>query len=446
MCPYSEGLVRGVSILSVMSKGNMLLGHARGKVGDIVFSRVNGQQVTRARAAVVKNPKTEKQVIQRILLNTIIQAYSRMAEICDHSFEGIQVGQKSMSKFMRENLNALRTKVSNHVSETGTFEGVYAFAPQGLNVFTPNEYVISTGQLPQIVLSKVAAATGAELVIVSEEAIPTYAEIIASLGLQRGDQLTFIGQELYTDGRAAFKFARVILDPRESDGSAAELTEPFLVGTAINKPSPRNEGADIVFGSTANKLTFDLGESSQFGAAVIVSRQKADGSWLRSNANLQLDPAIPYALVGAFDMQEAIDYSYSGGIDLQSDLYLNNATRGQKIIAPSPSPTPGSPRLNSVSIDGTALDKGGTVTKAAGNHTIAATAANIEVGSAAYLFADSGDITQGDDITITAANGVSIESGSATKSFELEAYGELTIGLAVGGKVKEVWGVLQASM
>lgn len=326
-----------------MSKGNMLLGHARGKVGDLVFSRVNGQQVTRARASVVKNPQTEKQVIQRILLNTVIQAYSRMAEICDHSFEGVQVGQKSMSRFMRENLTALRNKVADYVAGSGTFEGVYAFAPKGLNQFTPNEWVIATGQLPQITLASVDANDGASIAIVSAGAIPTYAEIIASLGLQRGDQLTFIGQELYTDGRAAFKFARVILDPREDDGTQADLDTPFLADGIVNKPSPRNEGADISFTSAANLLTFDLGANSMFGAAVIVSRQKADGSWLRSNTIIALDPDVPYALVGAMDMQEAIDYSYAGGIDLESERYLNNAVRGTKILAPTPSPEPTPP-------------------------------------------------------------------------------------------------------
>ena len=326
-----------------MSKGNMLLGHARGKVGDLVFSRVNGQQVTRARASVVKNPQTEKQVIQRILLNTVIQAYSRMAEICDHSYEGVQVGQKSMSRFMRENLTALRNKVADYVAGSGSFEGVYAFAPKGLNQFTPNEWVIATGQLPQVTLASVDANDGAAIAIVSAGAIPTYGEIIASLGLQRGDQLTFIGQELYTDGRAAFKFARVILDPREDDGSQADLDTPFLADGIVNKPSPRNEGADIVFTSAANILTFDLGANSMFGAAVIVSRQKADGSWLRSNTIIALDPDVPYALVGAMDMQEAIDYSYAGGIDLGSERYLNNAVRGTKILAPTPSPEPTPP-------------------------------------------------------------------------------------------------------
>ena len=424
----------------------MLLGHARGKVGDIVFSRVNGQQVTRARAAVVKNPKTEKQVIQRILLNTIIQAYSRMAEICDHSFEGVQVGSKSMAKFMRENLNDLRTKVSNYAAEQGTFEGVYAFAPQGLNVFTPNEYVIATGQLPEIQLASISAAAGAKITIASAEAIPTYGELIASLGLQRGDQLTFVGQELYTDGRAAFKFARVILDPRESDGTQAELTEPFLVNGSVNKPSPRNEGSDITFSSAANQLGFDLGDRSMFGAAVIVSREKNDGTWLRSNASLALDPSIPYATVGAFDLQEAIDYSYAGGIDLESERYLNNATKGAKVYAPAPTPTPTAAKLTSVSIAGQSVTKGATVTKATGQYAIAGQASGIDPAAASYLFADGGDVNVGDEITITADNGVSIASGSASKTFELEDYAQLSIGLAVDGVIKEIWCTLQAEI
>lgn len=335
----------------------MLLGHARGKVGDVVFSRVNGQQITRARAAVVKNPQTEKQMIQRIILNTVIQAYSRMAEICDHSFEGVAVGQDNMSKFMRENMSILRKYVADYAAENGSFDGCYAFVPKGLNMFTPNPWKIATGQLPEVVLASVSPTDGAEITIVSADVIPTYGEIITSLGLQRGDQLTFIGQELYTDGRAAFKFARVILDPREADGTQADITTPFLANGVVNKPSPRNEGSDVKFTTEANKLIFDLGENSQYGAAVIVSRQKSDGSWLRSNSAIQLAENIPYALVGAMDMQEAIDYALSGGIELESNRYLNNAVKGKKIVA---APVPVTPILTSLQngavdlLDGTA--------------------------------------------------------------------------------------------
>lgn len=336
----------------------MLLGHARGKVGDLVFARVNGQQVTRARATEVKNPQTQAQMIQRIILNTVIQAYSRMSEICDHSFEGVPVGQKSMAKFMRENLSKIRQMVAAYVAENGTFEGCYAFAPKGLNIFTPNSYVIATGTLPQISLVEVTPANGAQISIVGAGAVPTYAEICASLGLDRGDQLTFVGQELYTDGRAAFKFARVILDPRADDGTALEMSTPFLNGDQINKPSPRNEGSEISFASTASTLNFDLGANSMFGGAVIVSRQKADGSWLRSNTEILLAEAIPYALVGAFDMEAAYQYSMSGGIDLESDRYLNNALRAKKIHG-TPIPVL-DPHITGVMVGTSALAKDGT--------------------------------------------------------------------------------------
>jgi hypothetical protein len=66
---------------------------------------------------------------------------------------------------------------------------------------------------------------------------------------------------------------------------------------------------------------------------------------------------IPYALVGAMDMQEAIDYALSGGIELESDRYLNNAVKGKKIVA---APVPVTPILTSLQngsvdlLDGTA--------------------------------------------------------------------------------------------
>lgn len=424
----------------------MLLGHARGKVGDLVFARVNGQQVTRARAAVVKNPQTEQQIIQRILLNTVIQAYSRMAEICDHSFEGVAVGQKSMNKFMRENLNDLRKKVAEYAAASGSFEGLYAFCPKGLNYFTPNEWVLSTGQLPEVTLSKVAASTGAEITIVSADVVPTYAELIASLGLQRGDQLTFIGQELYTDGRAAFKFARVILDPREQDGTQADITTPFLADGVVNKPSPRNEGADIVFTSAANKLIFDLGASSMFGAAVIVSRQKSDGSWLRSNAAMQLDSTLPYALTGAMDMQEAIDYSYSGSLDLESERYLNNATKGSKIVAPAPEPTPETPRLTSVTVDGNAWTKGVTITKEAGNLAFVAQAEGLAEGTTYSFVAIAENKEVGDTVTIDASHSVNFVGGSASKTIELEDSLQLYAYLVQGTTVLEKWGKIQSAL
>lgn len=305
----------------------MLLGHARGKVGDLVFSRVNGQQVTRARAAVVKNPQTEAQMIQRILLNTVIQAYSRMSEICDHSFEGIAQGQPSMSAFMKRNLALLRQYVSDGVNIEGlTFDDLYAFSPIGSNEFTMNPFVIAAGSLPSVTIADISALNGAKVAVTAAGTALTYDDVITSLGLQRGDQLTFISQEAWTDRRAAFNFARVILDPRDSDGNQLPLSTEFLNGTAINMPNPRNEGSEINYSFASGYLTFNRSDNSQFGAAVIVSRQKADGTWLRSNTTITL-VAGTAQLVNSRSLQECLDLFAAGSIDVANPLYLNNARR-----------------------------------------------------------------------------------------------------------------------
>lgn len=305
----------------------MLLGHARGKVGDLVFSRVNGQQVTRARAAVVKNPQTEAQMIQRILLNTVIQAYSRMSEICDHSFEGVPVGQPSMSVFMKRNLAMLRQHISDAVNIEGrTFDDIYAFSPIGSNEFAVNPLILSSGSLPTVNLTNVDVFDGASFAVTAAGATLTYNDVITSLGLNRGDQLTFISQQGWTDRRAAFNYARVILDPRDSEGNALPLDTAFLDGTAINMPNPRNEGVQLEYTFAAGSFTFQMSDRSQWGAAVIVSRQKTDGTWLRSNASLTLDSAFQL-VINARSLQECLDLFAAGSIDVENPMYLNNARR-----------------------------------------------------------------------------------------------------------------------
>lgn len=302
-----------------MSKGNMLLGHARGKVGDLVFSRVNGQQVTRARAAVVKNPQTEPQIIQRIILNTISQAYSRMSTIADHSFEGVAAGQKSMSAFMKKNMSALRQRMTATVNAGGNFEGIQDFAPIGTNNFAVNPYIIASGSLPQVAVISVASATGARI---AAPAANTYASMIAKYGLQQGDQLTFVTISVTSEGDRVFEVSRVIMDPAGGD-----LSVPFIQDNAINDPNNRNEGGFVTLSYASDGITFANGNASVLAAAVIVSRQKTDGTWQRSNATMVIDSAAVLALVDSYTLQAAIDQFYTDTLDLQSDLYLNNALK-----------------------------------------------------------------------------------------------------------------------
>lgn len=338
-----------------MAKGNMLLGHARGKVGDLVFSRQNGQQVTRARAAVVSNPQTTAQMVQRILMNTVAQAYSKMAPIVDHSFEGLKKGQPSMSYFIKTNLAMLRNRVANDQAQGYDFSMQYYFTQLKSNYYAPNAYIIAKGQLPEVgVDADFFGEKVATTIALSENA--TYADVIAAAGLQRGDQLTFIGF-VGEETAPTFKFARVILDPHNEDGTPAELDSAFIADGAINLPSPKNEG-DLAVEIADGKLQFGFGIRC-FSAAVIVSRKKADGTWMRSNATLTVAPAV--AIIDGMSMQDCLNAIQTGSIDTDNPLYLNNAGVSGTGGGSTPTPT------EDVVI--TACSKGGTAMQSGADTT-----------------------------------------------------------------------------
>lgn len=299
-----------------MSKGNMLLGHARGKVGSLVFSRSNGQQIVRARAEQVKNPQTDAQMIQRILLNTIAQAYSKMSAIVDHSFEGIPAGQKSMSFFMKRNLDALRNKLA----EVGDLDASEPnVSPINSNILAINDYEIAKGSLPECTPREVSG-TGVFTGITTN----TYKAVIDKYGLQRGDQLTFIVIDENARGIASFKYARVILDPRNENGSEAALTSAFITAGAINLPNPKNETNGVLFALESDEFIFNSADLC-LGGAMIASRQKEDGTWLRSNSTLvaSVDGGMT-----EWNMQQALDDFKAGQLQVVNPKYLNNAGKG----------------------------------------------------------------------------------------------------------------------
>lgn len=296
----------------------MLLGHARGKVGSLVFSRANGKQIVRSRAEVVKNPRTQAQMIQRILLNTIAQGYSNMKAIVDHSFEGLSAGQASMSYFMQRNLDNLRTKVAAEIAEGKSLNQIFDFSPLRSNVLAVNAYEIAKGTLPMIPAQGISDARNMGFEVNAN----TYEGIISRYGLKRGDQLTFIALVVGADSSIKFNFARVILDPRESDGTEAPLSTEFVASNAIVKPSTRNEGTFNALSFGANKISFALSESICMAGAIIVSRKSNDGTWMRSNATLVINTT---SYTGVTSMQAALDLLAQSGIDGLSDMYLNNA-------------------------------------------------------------------------------------------------------------------------
>lgn len=122
-----------------MGKGNLLLGTAEGRIGDIVFYRRLGQQSMRAYNAQPRNPRTNEQMKPRLKLTNFVNGY----KICaiNGSFETTKVGQTNYNAFIKTNLNA-------YVPDT---QMVYATKSESLsNLCLGFPFYVSNGSLPAI--------------------------------------------------------------------------------------------------------------------------------------------------------------------------------------------------------------------------------------------------------------------------------------------------------
>lgn len=73
---------------------------------------VNNATTNGASSRRVKNPKTNAQTVQRILMKVVVMAYVMLKDICNHSFEGFTNGLQCMNKFKKLNLKYLRERAS----------------------------------------------------------------------------------------------------------------------------------------------------------------------------------------------------------------------------------------------------------------------------------------------------------------------------------------------
>lgn len=173
-----------------MATGNMFQGQARGKVGDVVFAVRDGKQVSRVRNRRPKNPKTNKQMLQRAVMATVLQAYSAGRDIFDHSFQGKSVGEKNQRAFLSKNAKLLRSNLTAEI-ETGTAAlncNVAVVAPGAINP-VPNEYMISEGAYPQNFFGWSEQAKS--FILPSAVENETVAQYAQRNGLVAGDIYTF---------------------------------------------------------------------------------------------------------------------------------------------------------------------------------------------------------------------------------------------------------------
>lgn len=313
-----------------MKTGFWLRGGKGQLAGATVYKDGNGDTVMRE-VVTPSNPKTQAQMVQRIIMHTVMTAYSKMKEICDHSFEGTKKGRDTMSLFMKENVQKCRAAVAEMQAQGVAFINMYNFSLLGTKNFAANQYLVAMGSLPRVETQWVEDST---ILYPTAQGITTntYESVIQSLGLKRGDQLTFCIVTEGANNLTEFHFARVILDPTTSDFQPAPLSSPLVDAQgAITFPSVRNEGtANFKFTMTANGLRYQYEDmhsvaDDAIAAYVIVSRKLGD-TWQRSTTFMTYPGSLPNS-ASLGECLEAAEGSQSS-IYTGADAYLNNAGTG----------------------------------------------------------------------------------------------------------------------
>lgn len=322
-----------------MAKVGFWLNGSKGKLaGATLYKDGNGDTVMREVVS-PSNPKTTAQLVQRIIMHTVMQAYSLTKGITDHSYEGLKKGQETMSQFMKENLNICRSAVASMQAQGVSMNNMYNFLPLGLKGFAPNQYLIAMGSLPQVKTQFITdAGSGIIYPTIQGITVNTYEGVRRAYGLKRGDQLTFCVITVSTTatgvGACQHHFCRVILDPTDPEtGLPLTMETPFLDdNNRINKPSLRNEGTgDFAFQMTdGGALRFTYQSNGVYAAenkaaCVIVSRRMGD-EWQRSTTYL----AYQGEGIGNSTSLGAALAAAQGSTNVVtgSDIYLNNAGEG----------------------------------------------------------------------------------------------------------------------
>lgn len=307
-----------------MAKSSFWLRGAKGKLAGATIYDANGQSVMREVKAHIKNPRTKAQMIQRVISKTVMNQYAAMKAIANHSFQGKTAGAKSMAYFASINNRATRAFVAEMQNAGIAMSEIYNFIACKSVKFVPARCIISEGTLPQIYAT--IASDGSKASVALAGVDNTYEGIINALGLQRGDQLTFVTTEKNDNGDYKFDFCRVILDPREADGTAAPLSTAFIADGAVVKPSFRNEGDFAALAFAGGSLGFNVSNGVVATAGVIASRQ-IDNDWLRSTCELAFNEAALgediCSLENAVYLSTAKTPVYT-----DSERYLNNAGVG----------------------------------------------------------------------------------------------------------------------
>lgn len=318
------------------------VGISKGKLGEGVYYHANGRQLARARNRQPANPRTDKQAVQRMVLASAAKAIAALRPLYDHSAESVQPGQQSIFHWQRILTQGFRAAAAAEISEAAAVPAA-EFAIKGAPM------IAVYGGMPltegRLTMRPISGVTDGKLSLVMTSALAdsittqaAYVTELAKLGIEPGDQLTFVyiaydnGQPVAQFDRAVnnagiARYARVTFVSQIPNGFKA----PLVVQGAFNPALiAKKEGMWPTLSFDAEdavpSLDFDPVLPTGFvmvAATIVRSQLQTNGKTFYNSAKFVEDSTN-------FDQNDAtlVYPSYmdnAEGIEVGSPLYLKNA-------------------------------------------------------------------------------------------------------------------------
>lgn len=368
-----------------MAQSKGFFGLRKGSTKSLTFSTLDGKQITKDRVYDVKNPRTENQMRQRMLMTTVGAAYKMLKSIADHSFEGYSSGMQCMRQFNSRNLNRFK--------QAAAAKGSVAFNEYKDGDINPLPFILASGSLPGFVFSFDGES---KLQIVGEKEDADFATaegIYAALGVQRNDLITFctvIGEGTTLNGVYSYKAERFNIVRLYCDKSGA-VTKPADAFTI----STNNDQASISMSTAGNAITIKTGEAD-FGA--VIQSRKNDSGWLRSDAVMIVNDTV----IAGVKTANQLD-TYPVG----TELILNNGPMANQGDTGAAEPKPG---VNPLTYT---VPNGGTKQIGISNPNSEAVTCTVKTGTEFCSVTNAGLITNTNSQSIDETATIEVAIGSA---------------------------------
>lgn len=266
-----------------MATGNWLLGGVKGKVGDLVLSKANGTQITRARNRYPKNPKTTKQAMQRMSFAALSTFYTAFEdEVLNHSWQGVRYGGDSHNHFYKL---ALSPEVKTPAVAKGSMKYVPSNYPMSRGTLRSLKYSHALGDFREYGGNGIVIDTGLKLdqsVVDKQTTLKKFIDVISDNNqYYAGKQLTFV---IVTLNNSNFlnSVSRIVLD--EYAYTEDDLSKSFI--TFLNDWSIQNSGKKLVINPYKIKNGTTDGIIHNIVAYTIIVSDWDGKKWCRSNENM----------------------------------------------------------------------------------------------------------------------------------------------------------------